>query len=285
MGIPKLHRERHARAWLLTLVAIAAVAVSSQAVACGPEALGTFRTLSVGTAGGGAVGLKSYPATLPLGPKEVVLTFDDGPLPGRTNLVLDALKAECVSATFFVIGRNAAASPGLVRRMVAEGHTVAHHSMTHPMTLRDMSFAKGKANIEEGFAAVDKAAYGISANAPRVPFFRYPGFADTPELNAWLAGRGIVVFGADLWASDWNKTTPEAELKLVMSRLKRTGGGILLLHDIQPHTARMVPALLKALKVADYKIVHIQPGLGGLATRKAPAGWISQTSSGLRGMQ
>ena len=72
-----------------------------------PDAVGTERVLAVDAATTPRVGRKSFPATLPLGPKEVVLTFDDGPTPGTTERVLDALKRECVRATFFLIGKHA----------------------------------------------------------------------------------------------------------------------------------------------------------------------------------
>jgi peptidoglycan-N-acetylglucosamine deacetylase len=68
------------------------------------------------------VGRKHFPTTLPLADKEVVLTFDDGPWPGTTTAVLDALGRECVRASFFLLGRNAAAHPELARRELAEGH-------------------------------------------------------------------------------------------------------------------------------------------------------------------
>ena len=93
-----------------------------------PDALGTERVLAVNAATTPQVGRKHFATTLPLARKEVVLTFDDGPWPGPTDRVLDALRHECVKATFFLLGRNAASFPKLVRREVAEGHTVAHHS-------------------------------------------------------------------------------------------------------------------------------------------------------------
>src|SRR5262249_41758084 len=71
-----------------------------------PAALGTERVLTVDPASTPAVGRKHFPNTLPLQPKEVVLTFDDGPWPGTTGRVLDTLKRECVHATFFLLGRN-----------------------------------------------------------------------------------------------------------------------------------------------------------------------------------
>src|SRR6266702_1007047 len=90
-----------------------------------PGALATSRVITVDAAVTPRVGRKHFPATLPLADKEVVLTFDDGPWPGTTTAVLDALKRECVRATFFLLGRNAAAHPELARRELAEGQPVA----------------------------------------------------------------------------------------------------------------------------------------------------------------
>ncbi|MEX2128599.1 MAG: polysaccharide deacetylase family protein [Xanthobacteraceae bacterium] len=73
-----------------------------------------------------------YRETVKLEPKEVVLTFDDGPMPPMTNKVLDILRAECVQSTFFLIGRNAHAFPALVRTIARDGHTVAGHTQNHP---------------------------------------------------------------------------------------------------------------------------------------------------------
>ena len=77
---------------LATLLSLAGAGAAP--AQCGPDALGTARVMRVGTAGGGGVGLKSYPRTLALADKEIVLTFDDGPLPGPTTKVLDALKKD-----------------------------------------------------------------------------------------------------------------------------------------------------------------------------------------------
>src|SRR5215831_20710310 len=101
-----------------------------------PDALSTSRVITIDAATTPAVGRKQFPTTLPLADKEVVLTFDDGPWPGTTNRVLDALKHECVQATFFLLGRNAATNPALARRALAEGHTIAHHSYAHPLLSR-----------------------------------------------------------------------------------------------------------------------------------------------------
>ncbi|MGL6063393.1 MAG: polysaccharide deacetylase family protein, partial [Bradyrhizobium sp.] len=96
------------------------------------DALGTSRVLAVDAATTPRVGLKSFPQTLPLRDREVVLTFDDGPFPPTDARILAALAEQCVRATFFLVGRSAAAYPDWVRKMAAAGHTIAHHSFSHP---------------------------------------------------------------------------------------------------------------------------------------------------------
>lgn len=240
----------------LAFVCLLAIAARPALAACGPDKLGTLRVMSVDPRTTPRVGTKQFPQTLALGEREVVLTFDDGPLPATTTRVLNALAAECVRATFFLVGRNAAASPELVRRIAREGHTVAHHSFSHPIMTR-MSFDNALADIDRGLAADEAALNGKASTAPSTPFFRFPGFAHTPALLANLEQRGIAVFGADLWASDWNIMTPEQELRLVTGRLEQAGRGIILFHDTRAQTAAMVPAFLRWLKTHDYKVVHI----------------------------
>jgi peptidoglycan/xylan/chitin deacetylase (PgdA/CDA1 family) len=188
----------------------------------------------------------------------VVLTFDDGPWPGTTERVLAALAHECVHATFFMLGRNAAAHPALAKRVLAEGHTVAHHSYRHPL-LNRMSLERAEAEIDLGIAAVEAAVYGEPGGPPRTPFFRFPGFAASPALLERLKARGIAVFGADLWPGDWKPMTPQRERVLLLRRLTAAGGGILLLHDTQDKTAAMLPELLRELKRRDYRVVHVVP--------------------------
>ncbi len=241
-----------------------------------PGALGTARDLEIG--GSVRVGLKTYPQSLALADHEVVLTFDDGPWPATTPRILDTLSQNCVRATFFLIGRNAAAAPALVRREIEEGHSVGHHSWSHPaVTLRAFTETAALADIDHGMAADDKAAYGSWSGSPRVPFFRFPGFADSPALLEDLAARHIAVFGTDLWASDWVPMTPEAELDRVMSRLEAAGRGIILLHDTKEQTAAMLPQLMRALQAGGYHVVHLVPGAAQTPTRPAAAGWSSET--------
>ena len=240
--------------------ALGAVAARGEPPPCPgtPDALGTPRTLEVDAATLPRVGRKHFPVTLPLKPREVVLTFDDGPEPATTPRVLDALKRECVLASFFLLGRSAQAHPELAQRERAEGHTVAHHTFSHPLLGR-MSAAAAQREIERGFTAVDTAIYGSFAGAPKTPFFRFPGFASSPALLDWLQARGVVVFGADLWASDWIAMPPEQELRLVLRRIEANQGGIVLFHDTKRQTAAMLPALLRALKSRGFAVVHVVP--------------------------
>jgi peptidoglycan/xylan/chitin deacetylase (PgdA/CDA1 family) len=252
---------------MMRLVAIAAAAamlpVAAMAEPCpgNPEALGTERVIAVAAATTPRVGRKEFAATLPLGPRELVLTFDDGPWPTTTPKVLDALKRECVLATFFLVGRNAEAHAGIVRRILAEGHSVGHHTYAHPL-LDHMPVEKAEAEIDRGIAANELAATGERRTTPTTPFFRFPGFASTPALLDRLQARGIVVFGADVWASDWLTMTPEKELQLILSRIAKLDHGIVLLHDTKAQTARMLPALLRELKKRGYRVVHVIAGPG-----------------------
>jgi len=245
------------------------------------QALGTSRIARIGTDGGLAVGLKTYPRTLRLADHEVVLTFDDGPLPKTTPAVLAALARECVQATFFLIGRNAAARPDLVRREVAAGHTIGHHSFSHPaVTLRGLSEAQARQEIMRGIEADERAAgLGRPDMGQRASFFRFPGLADTRPLLDWLGAQSIGVFSADIWASDWNAMTPDVELDLLMERIERSRRGIILLHDTKAQTALMLPRLLEELKRRNYRIVHIVPSVGRAETAEAPGNWKSATEA------
>ncbi len=222
------------------------------------DTLGTSRVLTLDAATL-PVGLKSFPQTLPLADHEVVLTFDDGPIPATTSRVLAALARECVRATFFVIGQHAAAHPDLVKAIAAAGHSVGHHSWSHP-NLAQIPDAQARADITRGIAA-DQAALGPRAagSAPGTGFFRFPYFASTVALLEDARSRGLVVFGADLWASDWNEMSPRQELDLITERLQKAHKGIILFHDSKARTAAMLPDFLRFLRDNGYHIVHVVP--------------------------
>jgi peptidoglycan-N-acetylglucosamine deacetylase len=236
----------------------AAAQTAAQTCPANPDALGTARTIAADVKSTPRVGRKQFPTTLPLADKELVLTFDDGPWPATTPKVLDALRHECVQATFFLLGRNAADYPAIAKRELADGHSLGHHSFSHPL-LSHMSLERAQAEIDRGIAADETAVYGVKRTEPATPFFRFPGFAASPALLDAVNGRGMVVFGADVWASDWNPMTPDQELRLLLGRIEKIGRGIVLLHDTKRQTAQMLPALLRELKRRGYRIVHVVP--------------------------
>ena len=218
------------------------------------DALGTSRVMTVNPDQHPRVGIKSFPETLPLADKEVVLTFDDGPVPATTSQVLRALAQECVRATFFVVGQNARAYPQLLRRMAEEGHTLAHHTYSHP-NLKQVPFETALSNIDQGIAAVEAVLRPTGLRS--APFFRFPYFESTPALLDTLQSRHYAVFGADLWASDWEHMTPDQTYRKITERLTRSRKGIILFHDVQQRTAAMMPAFLQFLRENGYKVVHI----------------------------
>lgn len=243
-------------------------AFAAEGCANRPETLGTSRTMIVDTKGGLFVGRKSYRQTLPLAAKEIVFTFDDGPLGKTTDAVLAALAAECVKATFFVVGQQARNHAEQLRRIEAAGHTIGHHSMTHA-NMTKISYEAGIADISEGWRTVDKILYGAAGAGPRTPFFRFPGFAQTKRLSAWLAGSNVGVFGTDSWGPDWTPIGRDELFKRALADIEAQEGGIFLLHDIHAKTAAMLPDLLRALKERGYKVVHIVPAGSGGATTSA----------------
>jgi peptidoglycan/xylan/chitin deacetylase (PgdA/CDA1 family) len=236
------------------------VAVSAYAQSCpeNPNALGTSRVLIVGPADYTRLGAMQYPETLPLTDKEVVLTFDDGPLPPHSNKILDILTAECVKVTFFIISRMARQFPDVVRREYAAGHTIGAHSQNHPLRFQKLSGDHLHQEIDDGIASV-RTALGDPKHL--APFFRTPGLYRTDEIDHELAVRSFVTFSADVVADDWyRRITPAQIIKRAMSRLEKRGkGSILLLHDIHPATVAALPGLLKELKDHGYRIVHVVP--------------------------
>src|SRR3954467_7700157 len=136
------------------------------------NALGTSRTLVVDPRQHPRIGTMQYAETLPLRDHEVVLTFDDGPLPRNTNQILAILASQCVKATFFTVGRMARSFPEGVRKLVEAGHSVGTHTQNHPSRMDQLPIGRAKEEIDEGIASV-RAALGDDAKL--APFFRVPG--------------------------------------------------------------------------------------------------------------
>jgi peptidoglycan/xylan/chitin deacetylase (PgdA/CDA1 family) len=234
------------------LIGSATVAVAADCP--NPRTLGTSRTLAVDPKAFPLVGKDQYEETLALNNREVVLTFDDGPSSPYTEMVLEALANECVKATFFVTGENAVDDPELVRRISKEGHTVGTHAYEH-VGLDTLPFEDAKKHIERGIKATTDALQG----SPLAPFFRAPMLDLTPELEKHIISRGLMVWSIDVDSFDWNDVTEEQMVEDTMKALEKAGKGIVLLHDIQPVTARALPQFLEELKKHNFKVVHVVP--------------------------
>jgi peptidoglycan/xylan/chitin deacetylase (PgdA/CDA1 family) len=247
--------------------------VAASAADCpgNPNAIGTSRTIVVDPRDHIRIGTMDYAETLPLADREVVLTFDDGPIPPYTTRVLDILAANCVKANYFIVGEMAKEYPALVRRAYDEGHTIGTHSMNHPLRFRALSVDRGNAQIADGIAAT-AAALGDPAKV--APFFRFPGFGHTAAAHEYAAEQGLMVWGADVPADDWHKLGPNEVARRAVQRLEYKGKGILLLHDIHQRTVEALPLILQELKERGFRIVHVVPSSPERpATVTAAADW------------
>src|SRR5713226_5363850 len=230
------------------LLALLAAGRDADAADCKPGALGTGRTIVVDPNEHVRLGAMQYGESLPLRDHEVVLTFDDGPLPPRTNRVLDILAAECVKATFFIVGRMASEYPALVRRAHDDGHTIATHTQTHAPRIWTWPAAAIEADIDQGIASVSNVLGDPGAVAP---FFRFPGLGKSAAVETYLSDKGIMVWSADFLADDWRRIGPGQVLARALSRLEHKGRGVLLLHDIHTSTVLALPQLLAELSAGN----------------------------------
>ncbi|HVX75022.1 MAG TPA: polysaccharide deacetylase family protein [Bradyrhizobium sp.] len=238
-----------------------------------PDAIGTSRTLVVDPRQHPRIGTMQYPETLPLRDHEVVLSFDDGPLPRNSDKILAILASQCVKANFFLIGEMARTYPEGVRKLVEAGHTIGTHSQTHPLTMNRMPIERAKAEIDDGIASV-KAALGPDADKSLAPFFRIPGLERATAVEDYLASKGIQVWSADFPADDWRHISSQRVYDLAIQRIEAKGKGILLLHDIQPRTVAALPRILATLKERGYHIVHVVPATPDRpATPTEPQEW------------
>jgi peptidoglycan/xylan/chitin deacetylase (PgdA/CDA1 family) len=245
------------------LACIAAQTASAADCPGHPDALGTSRTLVVDPKEHPRIGTMQYAETLPLKDHEVVLTFDDGPLPRNSNQVLDILSAQCVKATFFIIGRMAHAYPEGVRKVHDAGHSIGAHSQNHPLSMNRMSIERAKQEIDDGIASVKSA---LGNDAALAPFFRIPGLSRAETVEDYLASQGIQTWSADFPADDWRHISSARVYDFAIKRLEAKGKGILLLHDIQARTVAALPRILRELKARGYRVVHVMP-----ATPEHPA--------------
>ena len=152
----------------------------------------------------------------------IALTIDDGPDPTWTPRVLAVLRQYNVRATFCLIGRQAQAHPDLVRQIVAAGHAICNHSMTHPLPFSHRSAAAIGQQIDQAQSAIR----GAAGRAPRL--FRAPGGDFSPAVFAAAAKDGLTPVAWDVDPADWSRPGTQ---KIVKTLLAAKPGDILLCHD------------------------------------------------------
>jgi peptidoglycan/xylan/chitin deacetylase (PgdA/CDA1 family) len=190
---------------------------------------------------------------LPAG--QIAITFDDGPHATRTARILEILAAAGVKATFFEIGRNAAAHPEISRQIAAAGHTVGSHTFSHA-DLPKVTEPHAETEIETGEAAVTLA---LGLRPGSLPFFRFPYGAKTPAELAFVSGRGNSTFFWNMDSEDWRTRDPHKLFLHVLQQIDRAGRGIILFHDIHEQTVIALPHVLAELAARHIETVVFVP--------------------------
>jgi peptidoglycan/xylan/chitin deacetylase (PgdA/CDA1 family) len=232
---------------------------------CPDGGLAAERVIELPAETGGVYGTLQYEDTLPLGPREIVLTFDDGPHLTHTETILDTLDAHCITAIFFVVGVWAEARPEEVREIWRRGHLVANHTHGHP-NLHRRSVASARREVDRGFAAIDAALAGLEdedgnpARAARI--FRFPGLNDHPGLRAALIADGITIMSTDIGTDDWRRINSWQVRYRARRNITARGSGIVLMHDTKARTALALPHLLQDLAEQDYRVVTVREATG-----------------------
>ncbi|MFU8851173.1 polysaccharide deacetylase family protein [Micromonospora sp. SL1-18] len=158
------------------------------------------------------------------GSAQVALTFNDGPDPTWTPLVLKALRQFHVKATFCLLGKHAQAYPELVRAIVADGHTVCNHTWNEDLDLG----SRPRLEIEGDLLRTSQAIHAAAPHAP-IKYFRQPGGNWTPQLVAIAQDLGMTSLHWVVDPRDWEEPQATAIISTVS---KGTGAGsIVLFHD------------------------------------------------------
>jgi peptidoglycan/xylan/chitin deacetylase (PgdA/CDA1 family) len=190
------------------------------------------------------------------GERAVALTFDDGPNPEATPRILDALAAERVQATFFLLGRHVDRWPAVARRVAEEGHVVANHGWHH-RKLHFASPARARLDLEMGTASIERAT-GVR---PRL--FRAPHGFRAPWVTPIAASLGQRTVGWSLGV--WDTDLPGARVIVERTVAGARPGSILLLHDgdgydpigDRSQTADAIPAIVDELHERGYRFVAV----------------------------
>lgn len=203
-------------------------------------------------------------------PKEIALTFDDGPDPEWTPQILDILKAKHVPATFFVIGSNMEAHPGLVQRIVAEGHEVGNHTYTHP-NLADTPPTAVRLELN-ATQRLFEALTGRSLRLLRPPYLGDAEPSDADEIAPIMEAQklGYITVGTHVDTLDWQQLPVDRMMKMVEKEIHSSNplvrGDVVLLHDSggdRSQTIKLLPILIDRLRAEGYRFVLVSQ-LSGL---------------------
>lgn len=178
-----------------------------------------------------------------------VLTFDDGPHPLVTPMVIELLATHNVKATFFCIGKNIEKYPHLVERMVQEGHSIGLHSFSHSY-LYDFLPAK---SVKKDLVKNSLLIESIAGYKPNI--FRPPYGVTNPAIARVVNHQKYTVIGWSIRSLDTLVNNTTRVLKRIMKNL--TPGAIILLHDHLEGTPQLLDDLLKELAAANYQVVPL----------------------------
>jgi peptidoglycan-N-acetylglucosamine deacetylase len=188
----------------------------------------------------------------PLDERELILTFDDGPAPPCTEMILDTLAHEQVKATFFIVGCRALRFADVLKRAASEGHTIGTHTQYHQCIPKLLVGAQ-ESEIADG---IESAVQALGHKDLLSPFFRFPYLQASAEMKTYLAAHGIADWSIDIDTDDWMNTTVDGFVTLALERIKQKQKGVVLMHDTEPKTALGLPKLLRELKRLNFRIVH-----------------------------
>ena len=184
----------------------------------------------------------------------IALTFDDGPTPGVTELVLKELGSRKLRATFFMIGSNVKAFPSLAKEVADAGHEIGNHSWDHPMLLT-MSDEKVDSQLQRTQDIIHEATGKVPV------WFRPPYGAFSKDRQGHIPaskGLGIAIWSVD--PRDWSQPGAANIISRVVTAT--SPGSIVLLHDLHAQTAAAVPAMLDQLEEKDFNMTHLSGFLG-----------------------
>ena len=181
--------------------------------------------------------------------KCIALSFDDGPAGDRTDRVLDLLRENQVQAAFFCIGKNLSGQETQLSRMMAEGHIIGNHSFSHHRFFDLFSSAKMFDDLKE----MSQTCKVITGQTPR--FFRPPYGVTNPNLKKAIQRSGLISIGWSIRSYDTVIHNEDRLMKKILRSLKP--GAILLLHDTQESTVRVLPRLLKGIKEKGYRLERL----------------------------